>query len=150
MGYNYKINGIQQIGIGVDDVQQAFRWYGTRLGADINVFEDSNTATHMAQYMGGQPHKKCAILALNMQGGGGYELWQYLDRTPLPASSLIMIGDLGITLAKVKTKDIVRSFERLKKEKVNILSDIVTAPDKTRCFFILDPWNNIIQVQEYR
>ncbi len=149
MEQNYKINGIQQIGVGIDDVQKAFRWYGVHLGADINVFEDSNTATHMAQYMGGQPHKKCAILALNLQGGGGYELWQYLDRKPQASQEIIQTGDLGIFLAKIKTQDITQSFERLRSQNVKILSDIETCPDGSRCFFIQDPWDNILQVQEF-
>ena len=72
------IYGIQQIGLGVDNVDQAFRWYATRLGFDVPVFDDNSEATHMSPYMGGIPHEKRAVFALNMQGGSGIEIWQYL------------------------------------------------------------------------
>ena len=100
------IYGIQQIGIGVENIIEAYNWYAANLGSDISVFDDGNVATHMAKYMGGEPHKKRAILALNMQGGGGYEFWQYLDRKPSAPSGPIQIGDLGINFLQIKTRDV--------------------------------------------
>ena len=76
------IYGIQQIGVGVDDAAKGFEWYATRLGSDVRVFDDNNTATYMAPYMGGEPREKRAILAVNMQGGSGYEIWQHTGRKP--------------------------------------------------------------------
>ena len=73
------IYGIQQIGIGTDDANETFKWYSEKLGSSVVVFEDTNEATFMAPYMGGNSHKKHAILAMNPMGGSGYELWQYLD-----------------------------------------------------------------------
>jgi catechol 2,3-dioxygenase-like lactoylglutathione lyase family enzyme len=143
------IYGIQQIGIGVDDVDKAFEWYATKLGSDILVFDDDNVATYMAPYMGGNPHKKRALLAMNLQGGSGYEIWQYLDRKPSRPETELHIGDLGINIAKVKTRDTFKSFERLKKQQVEILSEIKNLPDGTKCFYIKDPYNNILQINEY-
>ena len=142
------INGIQQIGVGVDDVEKAFEWYGTLLGADISVFDDSNVATYMAQYMGGEPHKKRAIFALNLQGGSGYELWQYLDRTPSFPTEEPRLGDYGIFTAKIKTRNIVQSFNRLKNKNINIISEIVTEPDKKKCFYFKDLCGNILKIKE--
>jgi nucleoside-diphosphate-sugar epimerase/catechol 2,3-dioxygenase-like lactoylglutathione lyase family enzyme len=143
-----RIYGIQQIGIGVNDVQKAFEWYATHLESDVLIFDDSNTATHMAPYMGGQPHKKRAILAMNLQGGSGYELWQYLDRTPLKCCGL-KLGDLGINVAKVKSRDVYKSYERLKKNQVPLISEIENDPSGSKCFFIKDPNDNILQVRQY-
>ena len=142
------INGIQQIGVGVDDVEKAFEWYGTLLGADIVVFDDSNTATYMAQYMGGDPHKKRAIFALNLQGGSGFELWQYLDRKPTFPPQETNLGDFGIFAPKVKTRNIVQSFNRLKTKNVDIISEIVTEPDNKKCFYIKDLCGNILKIKE--
>src|SRR5690349_13398073 len=122
------IYGIQQIGIGVDDAYKAFEWYATKFGSDISVFDDDSVATHMAPFMGGQPHKKRAILAMNMQGGGGYEFWQYLDRNPSPPETEIKIGDLGINAVKIKTRNITRSFESLQQQ-ADVLSKIEMQPD---------------------
>ncbi|MEM1122251.1 MAG: hypothetical protein AAGJ18_17530 [Bacteroidota bacterium] len=46
------IYGIQQIGVGVDNAPKLFEWYATKLGADVRVFDDNNTATHMAPLYG--------------------------------------------------------------------------------------------------
>jgi catechol 2,3-dioxygenase-like lactoylglutathione lyase family enzyme len=39
------IAGIQQIGIGVDNAQEAFKWYRNIFGMDIPVFEEAAEAT---------------------------------------------------------------------------------------------------------
>ncbi len=143
------IYGIQQVGVGVTDASQAFEWYGKNLCSDVMVFDDDNTATHMAPYMGGQPHDKRAILAINMQGGSGYELWQYTDRTPQPSRLPVQAGDLGIFSVCVKSKDIQRSFQLLKNNGVNILSDIVNTPHGVAYFYIKDPYDNILQIIAY-
>ncbi len=143
------IYGIQQVGVGVADVAAAFQWYGKNLCSNILVFDDDNTATHMAPYMGGEPHKKRAILAINMRGGSGYELWQYLDRTPEAAPMPVQIGDLGIFSISVKSKDIRNSFSVLKSAGVEMLGEIESAPDGTLHFFVKDNEGNIIQIIEY-
>src|SRR3954462_9877499 len=118
------IYGIQQVGVGVSDAEAAFNWYGKILGADLLIFDDNNTATFMHPYMGGSPHKKRAILSANIQGGGGFELWQYLDRVPEPPADEVAVGDLGIYAIKIKTKNIDRAYESTKSKGAKILSDI--------------------------
>lgn len=76
------IHGIQQVGIGVCDADAAFEWYKKIFGTDIVVFKDHATASLMKQYTGGVAQKRYAILAMNMQGGGGFEIWQYCDKEP--------------------------------------------------------------------
>ena len=76
------IAGIQQIGIGVPDVHEAFKWYRENFGMDIPVFEEAAEANLMLPYTGGQAQKRHAILAINMKGGGGFEIWQYTSRVP--------------------------------------------------------------------
>lgn len=143
------IYGIQQIGVGVNNAEKAFEWYATKLGADVSVFDDSNEATYMAQYMGGKPRKKRAILAMNMQGGCGYEVWQYVERTPAKPPQPINLGDLGINIAIVKSRNIEKSYTRLKAQGVKILSDIATEPDSFKSFYIQDPNDNILRIKEF-
>ncbi|MCV9388380.1 VOC family protein [Reichenbachiella ulvae] len=142
------IYGIQQMGVGVDDAEKGFQWYATRLGADACIFDDNNEATYMAPYMGGEPRKKRAILAMNLQGGSGYEIWQHTGRTPLKMESPLDFGDLGINMAKIKSVDIQRSFDRLKHLGVEFLTEMVTDPDGCKSFYIQDPWDNILQIKE--
>ena len=143
------IYGIQQIGVGVDNVEKVFKWYATILGADVKVFDDNNTATHMAKYMGGEPHDKRAILALNLQGGSGYEIWQFEDRVPQPPAQPIQLGDTGIFSIKVKTRDAQKAYDAIKSKGVQPISEIVTSPNGKKSFFIIDPCENVVQVKEY-
>lgn len=142
------IYGIQQMGVGVDDAEKGFQWYATRLGADACIFDDGNEATYMAKYMGGEPRQKRAILAMNLQGGSGYEIWQHTGRTPLKLEGGFDFGDLGINIAKIKSKDIQVSFDRLKGLGVEFVTDIVSTPDGQKSFYIMDPWDNILQIKE--
>jgi catechol 2,3-dioxygenase-like lactoylglutathione lyase family enzyme len=143
------IHGIQQVGVGVEDAESAFAWYARHLGADVSAFDDDNEATYMAKYMGGQPHYKRAIMAINMQGGAGYEVWQYTRRQPVYPNQPVRIGDYGISIAMVKSRDIAQSFARLSAEGVKVLTDIRTAPDGKRCFFIADPYGSMLQIKEF-
>jgi hypothetical protein len=100
---DYIISGIQQVGIGVSNVHEAFAWYNSRLGMDIPIFEEAAEANLMLPYTGGMPHKRHAILAINIKGGGGFEIWQYTSRTPVPANFVPQLGDLGLFCAKIKS-----------------------------------------------
>ena len=146
---NKLIYGIQQIGVGVDDVEKGFEWYAKKLGADLCIFDDNNEATYMAKYMGGKPRPKRAILAMNSQGGSGYEIWQHTGRVPLKLETPLQIGDLGINIAKVKSWDVEASYKRLESLGVKILSSICAEPHGARGFYIMDPWDNILHIKEF-
>ena len=90
------------MGIGIPDVHEAWTWYRNNFSMNIPVFEEAATAELMLPYTGGKPHDRHAVLALNMQGGGGFEIWQYTSRKPQPASFQPMLGDLGINICKMK------------------------------------------------
>jgi catechol 2,3-dioxygenase-like lactoylglutathione lyase family enzyme len=143
------IYGIQQVGVGVENAEEAFRWYATRLGSDVIVFDDKNEATYMAPYMGGNPHKKRALLAMNMRGGSGYEIWQYVDRKPVKISEEVKIGDFGINYIKIKSRNAETSYSRLKSQDVHILSEIAEEPDGGKSFYISDPYGNILCIKEF-
>jgi catechol 2,3-dioxygenase-like lactoylglutathione lyase family enzyme len=142
------ISGIQQVGIGVQNVHEAFKWYRQHFGMDIPMFEEAATAGLMLPYTGGEPRDRHAILALNLQGGGGMEIWQYTSRTPTPAPFQPVLGDLGINVAKVKSKDIEQSYQELKTLGANICNSPATRPDGRKHFFVRDPWSNLFEVVE--
>ena len=115
------ITGIQQVGIGVHNLVEAWKWYKNHFGMDVRIFEDDATAELMLPYTGGKPRQRHAALAMNLQGGGGFEIWQYKGRTPLPPSFEVQVGDLGIFAVKVKSKDINASYNELKTKGANLL-----------------------------
>jgi catechol 2,3-dioxygenase-like lactoylglutathione lyase family enzyme len=143
-----KIYGIQQIGIGVEDVHQAWAWYRKNLGMDIKAFEEAAVAELMLHYTEGQKRPRHAILAMNLQSGGGFEVWQHTGKTPQKVNFEIQLGDLGIFAAKQKAYDLQKAYNTFLQNGVNVLSEIVHAPNQAPHFFIKDPYNNLFQIVE--
>jgi catechol 2,3-dioxygenase-like lactoylglutathione lyase family enzyme len=141
------ISGIQQVGIGVQNVHEAWNWYREHFGMDIRIFEDAAVAELMLAYTGGQPRRRHAALTMNLQGGGGFEIWQYVDRTPVKPASEIKAGDLGIYVTKIKTRKVRQAYESFKKKNLSV-NGLSTGPDGKEHFFIKDPYNNLFQVVE--
>ncbi len=142
------IAGIQQIGIGVTDARQAFKWYSKYFGADIQIFADEAEANLMQKYTGGKPHKRLAILAMNLQSGGGFEIWEYTSRKSQPAAFDLQLGDLGIFVTKIKCKNVKKLFDLYKEENLNLLGDISKTPDGKNHFFLKDPYGNLFEIVE--
>ena len=139
------VTGVQQVGIGVKDVTSAWKWYRKWFGLDVCVFDDEAQAKLMTLYTGGEVHSRRAVLALNLQGGGGFEIWQYKSRTPQPAAFSILPGDLGINVTKLKSPDVKRSYELFKTDKSIWVSELVTTPDNEHTFYLKDESGNIFQ-----
>ena len=142
------ISGIQQIGVGVNDIKEAWKWYISAFGVDVRIFDDENVADLMAQYMGGKPREKRAVLAINLQGGGGFEIWQHTGREPQKPKFEVQLGDLGIFAAKIKCKDVKKTYEYYQTIGIETLNGLTTDPDGKETFFLKDPYNNFFQLVE--
>ena len=147
MNEPYLISGIQQIGIGCTDFRTSWKWYIDMFRMNVRVLEDDTVAERMLPYTGGQAQKRHACIALNLQGGGGFEIWQYSERTPQPVGFRVQIGDLGVFAAKLKSRD-PESFRNQLAAKYNHVGPLATAPDGKRTFWVQDPWGNWFQVVE--
>jgi len=146
MGKN--ISGIQQVGIGVSDVQKSWKWYREKLGMDIRIFEEKAVAEYMLHYTEGKVRNRYAALAINMEGGGGFEIWQHLDFTPRVPAFDIKLGNTGIFICKMKCRDIRRAWEGHKKMDVNLLGPVTNDPQNHLHYYLTDPYNNIFEVVE--
>ena len=142
------ISGIQQVGVGIPNVHEAWKWYREHFAMDIPVFEEAAVADLMLPYTGGSSHERHAILALSIQGGGGFEIWQYTSRTPEPSKFEYGVGDLGIYACKIKSRDINQSFEFMKSKNVLVSDRIETHIDGSRMFYVKDPYGNLFQLVE--
>ena len=116
MGKRKVICGVQQVGIGVRNVEESWAWYKDVFGFDIKMFGDEGVAERMLPYTGGKPQPRYAILVLNLRGGGGFEVWEprgrelnYIQFTP-------EFGDYGIFACKVKSRDVRAAYEEMKKK----------------------------------
>lgn len=142
------ICGIQQMGVGVSDLKQAWDWYERYFKMNVCIFEEEATAEYMLHYTEGKPRKRHAVLAINMHGGGGFEIWQHKDKTPEFPVNELNLGDLGINICKMKTHKILELFDLFKAEKLNVLSPLIISPNNKKMFFVKDPWSNIFQFVE--
>lgn len=142
------ISGIQQMGIGVSNVHEAWRWYRKYFGMDIKVFEEAAEAGLMLPYTGGEPRSRHAALALNLQSGGGFEIWQYTSRTPEAAKFEIRLGDLGLYICKIKCKDIDATYSWYQNAGLDLRSDVAQDPAGRPHFYVADPYGNIFELVE--
>jgi catechol 2,3-dioxygenase-like lactoylglutathione lyase family enzyme len=142
------ITGIQQVGIGVADVDEAWSWYRQTFGMDVPVFDDEADATLMKQFTGNQVHSRRAVLALNMNGGGGFEIWQFKNREPAAAAKKPRFGDLGINAVKIKSANPEATYQQLMTHHSDddSVSELFDHPKIGLTFWITDPYGNVFQV----
>ena len=147
MGKRKVICGIQQVGIGVNDADKCWAWYRDIFGVDVKMVGDEGVAERMLPYTGGKPQPRYAVLVINLQGGGGFEVWEPRGRELNYVKFTPAVGDLGIFACKVKSRDIQAAYQRMKSKGVNILCEPCKAPSGKEHFFIRDPWDNIFDIE---
>jgi catechol 2,3-dioxygenase-like lactoylglutathione lyase family enzyme len=139
------ISGIQQIGIGVSNVKEAWKWYKDYFGMDIKIFEEAAMAELMLPYTGNKPRMRHAALTVNLMGGGGFEIWQFTERTPQSPKIDVKVGDLGIYAAKIKSRDVKATYKYFQSKNLNV-NGLHKDPKGRDHFYIQDPFGNIFQI----
>lgn len=144
---NPLISGIQQVGVGVENVEEAWGWYRKVLGFDVPVFDDSSEAKFMINYTGGVVQSRRAIMALNMAGGGGLEIWQFTSRVSQPCAFTPQLGDLGINAICFKSIDVGKAnlWLQQSKEKESVTA-VQALPGGYEGFWGKDPYGNVFQI----
>ena len=143
----YWFAGIMQMGVGTEDFYATERWLYDMFQADVQILEDDTIAERMLPYTGNSPQRRHACINCNLQGGGGFEIWQYKERKPIPADFDIQVGDLGFFTAKVKSHNIAAFHEELT-AKYSEITPVVMDPRGIPTFYIHDPAGNCFQVVE--
>lgn len=141
------ICGLQQVGIGVKDANESWKWYRAHFGIDIPVVADEGVAERMLPYTGGKPQPRFAILAVSLQGGGGLEIWEPRGRELNYPAQQPRLGDLGIFIAKIKSRDVTATFEEFSRKGLRLLGEPTTFAG-IRHFYMQDPWDNILEIVE--
>jgi catechol 2,3-dioxygenase-like lactoylglutathione lyase family enzyme len=142
------VSGIQQIGVGVRDAEAAFAWYRKHFGLNVPVFKDAARANLMTRYTSGKAEDRYAILAINMQGGGGLEIWQYTSKVSVKQPFRPALGDTGIFAAKIKAPDVAKAFDKFRQAGITLSNSPSVGPDGKPNFFVKDPDGNYFQVVE--
>jgi len=138
------INGIQQVGIGTPNVHDSFKWYRQNFGFDVPVFDEAAEAPLMTQYTGGVVQSRHAILAMNLNGGGGMEIWQYTSREPAPQLSF-SLKRTGLLVTRIKCENAKIAHSNLSKSKPSKISN---DPLNKPSFSVVDPYGNPFIVAE--
>ena len=144
---DFIISGIQQIGVGTVDFRKTWNWLIDMFGADVKVLEDDTVAERMLPYTGGQPHRRHACIAISLQGGGGFEVWQYSQRKPQPCPFEVSVGDIGVFAAKIRCRDVF-SYHNKYSSKWPYSSGVGFLPDGTPCMYVKDRYGNWYQLVE--
>lgn len=142
----FHISGIQQVGIGNPDVKRTWAYYRKNFGFDTPVFEEEAEAALMLPYTGGKVQKRSAVLALNMNGGGGLEIWQYTERPLIWPEKDVLAGDLGIHTLKIKTQDVEAAYKDCEKKDLKLLSTIQYRDNKACSFLLKDLHENVLEI----
>jgi catechol 2,3-dioxygenase-like lactoylglutathione lyase family enzyme len=140
------ISGIQQIGIGVKDAKTCLRRYAKLFGMNTLVFDDVSEARLMTRYTGGKIYQRQALLSLNLQGGGGFEIWQFRNRTPAEAENEPQYGDLGIYAAKIKCQNLAYAHELFSSEPAVEVSPLQTDGKGDLQFWVRDESRNVFNI----
>ncbi len=140
------ISGIQQIGVGVDHVYEAWDWYRQHFGSDVLLSDAPGEAIFMQTYTDHKPQTRHTILSYNMQGGGGLEIWQYTSRKPTRANFEVQIGDLGTFAGKLKTQNASAAYIKMKDDGVKICSPFGKNFAGKDHFFVKDLYGNFFEV----
>lgn len=145
---NKVICGIQQVGIGVSDFVEAWKWYYDQFGFEVKIVDDEGVAERMLPYTGGKPQPRRSGIAVNIRGGGGFEIWQPKGRELNYLKEPVRLGDLGILIAKVKTSNIERAYNTFINRGLDIISEIVFTPTGQKHFYMKDPYGNLFEVEQ--
>lgn len=138
------INGIQQVGIGTPNVHESFRWYRQNFGFDVPVFDEAAEAPLMTQYTGNKVQSRHAILAMNLNGGGGMEIWQYTSRKP-EKQPTFSLKRCGLLVTRIKSDNAKAAHQQLKASNP---SPIGKDPLGKAAFNVTDPFGNPFIVAE--
>lgn len=144
----YNISGIQQLGVGTPDENNSCEYYSKIFGMTTPIFREAAEAPFMTKYTGGKVQSRSATLAVNLQGGSGFEIWQYTSRKTVMPDFQVSVGDLGICMGKIKAVDIKASFQHMKNNDIELLSDIIDTPEGKKAFYMKDNLENLFQVIE--
>jgi catechol 2,3-dioxygenase-like lactoylglutathione lyase family enzyme len=142
----FLICGIQQVGVGVQDFAREVSWCCRVLGIDVRVFEEKGQAALMLPYTGGVPQERQALFAVNIQGGAGLEIWQYVNRAPRAPSFKVRPGDLGICCVRIKARDPWNARSRMETAGIEDVGQDRTDPSGEPTFCLHDPQGLAFQV----
>jgi catechol 2,3-dioxygenase-like lactoylglutathione lyase family enzyme len=140
-----RINGLQHIGMAVSNMDESLRFCRKFFGLDIPFFDAVAGAPLMRVYTREETITKRASMIMNLQGGCAMEIIRPTSFEPVRAPFDVQIGDLGIFMVQVKSRNISNSHSFCANEKAPSLSGVAKDPLGRDTFFIADPDGHLFQ-----
>jgi catechol 2,3-dioxygenase-like lactoylglutathione lyase family enzyme len=140
-----RINGLQHIGVAVNNMDASLAFYRKYFGLDIPFFDSVQAAPLMDFYTNNKTITKRASMIMNLQGGCAIEVIRPTSFEPSPAKHPVQLGDLGIFITTVKCKDIKQMWAYCKAQNPPYQSPIGIDPAGGDTFYIKDLDNNLWQ-----
>ena len=132
-----RINGLQHIGVAVQNMDASLRFYRQVFGLDIPFFDSVQPAPLMDVYTNNSTITKRASMIMNLQGGCAIEVIRPTSFEPKPAMHAA-VGDLGICITQVKCKNIKDSHAICSSQNAPGLTAIGTDPIGRPTFYMQD------------
>ena len=143
-----EVQGIQHLGIGVDNHEKTWRWYRKFFGLDVPFFNQEALAPLMSTYTNGEVINKRAAMVLNLKGGCAIEIVQPTSFQATHADREFELGDLGIYIGAFKTPNLKVALHHFRNNGVEIVAEGVKTPDGKDTFYVKDPNGLLLQVVE--
>jgi len=118
------VNSIQHIGIGVEDRERAFEFYGRGMGFSVPISNHQGNCRGVMPIIERDETRK-VIIALNPYGGGLLEIFQYISKKPLPRPQEVDLTYNGFLFYGLMVKNLKKAIERVKQHG----GSIICSPD---------------------
>ncbi|MFZ9754530.1 MAG: VOC family protein [Bacteroidia bacterium] len=103
-----RINSIQHIGLAVQNMDSALKYYRKFFGMDIPFFDSVQPAPLMDCYTHGETITKRASMVMNLQGGCAMEVLTPTSFKPRQSEVPMQVADLHIFMVHFKTRDLAK------------------------------------------
>ena len=133
------VNSIQHLGVGTSNLDSSWAFYRKFFGMDIPFFDAVAEAPLMQGYTKDEIINKRAAMILNLQGGCAMEVVEPKSFSASQPNFETKLGDIGIFIGKIKTKNIQKHYDLfLKESPKSIISEITETPNGEQTFFQFD------------
>jgi len=140
-----RINGLQHIGLAVQNMDSSLLFYRKFIGLDVPFFDSVAPAPLMAVYTHENVIIKRASMIMNLRGGCAMEIIRPTSFEPKSPDFEVGVGDIGIFMVQVKCPDVRAAHAFCENHLPEGTSDVQSDPADKPSFIIRDPDNHFFQ-----
>jgi catechol 2,3-dioxygenase-like lactoylglutathione lyase family enzyme len=116
------INGMQHIGIGVQNREDSYEFYNNALLLSVPMSKHEGHCTGVVPIIEKDETRK-VIISMNPYGGAAVEVFQYTSKTPVPVPGWIDFSCTGYLFYGVAVQNVKKSVQKILKNKGRIITE---------------------------